>query len=84
MNENSLYSTLVRCFKMSHSLRSIGEPYTIAHIPKPLDSAHGQTYASDVYSLVGSKKRKRSEIAFASDGESIGVYEVSTPLSSMI
>jgi hypothetical protein len=55
--------------RMSSNTTSIQAPYTIAHIPQPLDPIDGKTFISDVHSLVGSRKRKRNEIAIATDGE---------------
>ncbi|KAI9877369.1 MAG: hypothetical protein M1830_004102 [Pleopsidium flavum] len=61
---------------MSSETPSIQAPYTIAHLPRPLEPIHGKTFVSDVHSLVGSRKRKRNEIAIATDGESINLYDL--------
>ncbi|PPJ57280.1 hypothetical protein CBER1_11536 [Cercospora berteroae] len=56
----------------------IEEPYTIAALPKPLDSENGQIQPATVYSLNGSRKRKRHEIAVGIDGESVNIYNIQT------
>lgn len=58
------------------SSREIETPHTLASLQRPIDSANGRTLAAAVYSLSGSKKRKRSEIAVSIDGEGISVYSV--------
>lgn len=54
----------------------IEEPYAIASLPKPLDSQKGRIFCANVYSLSGSKKRKRREVAVGVDGESVSIYNV--------
>jgi hypothetical protein len=61
---------------MANHTTLIQTPYPIAHLPQPLDPINGTTFISNIYSLVGSKKRKRNEIAIATDGESINEYDV--------
>ncbi|KAF2209222.1 hypothetical protein CERZMDRAFT_122217 [Cercospora zeae-maydis SCOH1-5] len=56
----------------------IEEPYTVAALPKPLDSENGRIQPAAVYSLNGSRKRKRHEIAVGIDGESVNIYNVQT------
>ncbi|KAI5368061.1 Putative U3 small nucleolar RNA-associated protein [Septoria linicola] len=56
----------------------IEEPYTIASLAKPLDQENGRVQSAIVYSLNGSRKRKRHEIAVGVDGESVNVYNVQT------
>lgn len=51
-------------------------PYTIASLPKPLDTEHGSIHASPVFSLRGSTKRKRQEVAVGIDGEGVNIYDV--------
>nr|POF18633.1 uncharacterized protein CFP56_62141 [Quercus suber] len=51
-------------------------PYTIASLPKPLDTEYGRAYAAPVYGLRGSRKRKRHEVAVGIDGESVNIYNV--------
>ncbi|KAK5113717.1 hypothetical protein LTR85_010734 [Meristemomyces frigidus] len=51
-------------------------PHTIATLPKPLDTDHGKTQASPVYSLRSSRKRKRHEVAVGIDGEGVNIYDV--------
>ncbi|KIV99483.1 uncharacterized protein PV09_08903 [Verruconis gallopava] len=50
--------------------------YTLSALPAPLDSHNGRITASVVTSLVRGKKRKRSEIAAAIDGEGVNLYTV--------
>lgn len=54
----------------------IEEPYTLAELRQNPFGSHSNVYASDVFSLVGSEKRKRSEIALASDNQNISIYDV--------
>lgn len=54
----------------------IQKPYTLVELPKNPIAPNGRTFASDIYALVGSKKRKRSELAVALDNESINIYDV--------
>lgn len=54
----------------------IEEPYTLAELHQNPFGSYSKVYASDVFSLVGSEKRKRSEIALASDNQNICVYDV--------
>ena len=56
--------------------KEIGAPYTVASLPKPIDSVNGRTQASGVCSISGAKKRKRTEIAVGVDGEGILIYSV--------
>ncbi|OCL03910.1 hypothetical protein AOQ84DRAFT_433683 [Glonium stellatum] len=61
------------------SSREIETPHTLASLPRPIDSANGRTLGAAVYSLSGSKKRKRSEIAVGIDGEGISIYSIQAP-----
>lgn len=54
----------------------IQAPYTLAKLPLPLHASQGKTLAADVYTVAGSKKRKRSELAVAVDYEGINIYDV--------
>ncbi|KAK7533469.1 hypothetical protein IWX49DRAFT_546871 [Phyllosticta citricarpa] len=54
-------------------------PHTLASLPKPIDPINGRTLASTVYSLSGTRKRKRSEIAVSVDGDSLSIYSIQTP-----
>lgn len=54
----------------------IEEPYALASLPKPLDAEKGRIFCANVYSLSGSKKRKRREVAVGVDGESVNIYNV--------
>ncbi|GAB7357857.1 hypothetical protein MBLNU230_g0028t1 [Neophaeotheca triangularis] len=53
---------------------SIEAPHTIAALPVPLDATNGKTRAAPVYSLRGSRKRKRHEVAVGVDGETVNIY----------
>ncbi|PSN66301.1 hypothetical protein BS50DRAFT_635441 [Corynespora cassiicola Philippines] len=59
--------------------KEIGAPYTVASLPKPIDSVNGRTQASGVCSISGAKKRKRTEIAVGVDGEGILIYSLQNP-----
>lgn len=54
----------------------IQKPYTVAELPESLLNPDGNIWASDVYSIARSKKRKRAELAVAVDGEVINLYDV--------
>ncbi|KAK2754588.1 hypothetical protein FQN54_006989 [Arachnomyces sp. PD_36] len=54
-------------------------PSTLAQLPQPFKAATGSTQIGEVYSLVGSKKRKRHEVAAAIDGEGVNIYNVQSP-----
>ncbi|EFW19567.1 hypothetical protein D8B26_007777 [Coccidioides posadasii str. Silveira] len=54
-------------------------PSLLAQLPRPLSGGAGKCQFSEVYSLAGSKKRKRYEIAAAIDGESVNIYNVQFP-----
>ncbi|MCJ1426888.1 hypothetical protein MMC29_004791 [Sticta canariensis] len=54
----------------------IQKPYILVELPKNPIAPNGRTFASDIYALVGSKKRKRSELAVALDNESINIYDI--------
>lgn len=54
----------------------IQNPYTLVELSKNPIAPNGRTLASDVNALVGSKKRKRSELAVALDSEGITIYDV--------
>ena len=54
----------------------IQNPYTLVELSKNPIAPNGRILASDVNALVGSKKRKRSELAVALDSESITIYDV--------
>lgn len=57
---------------------SLQTPYVVAPLPRPIDRATGRYVVGDVYGgAVGSKKRKRSELAIGVDGEGVNIYDVS-------
>lgn len=60
------------------SALSVEAPYTIASLTKPFDRENGRIHASPVYTIDGSRKRKRHEIAAAIDGEALNIYNVMT------
>lgn len=55
---------------------AIGEPQSIATLPRPFDRVNGTTRSCSVYALEGSRKRKRAEVVVGIDGESINIYGV--------
>jgi hypothetical protein len=59
--------------------KDLEAPYTLASLPKPIDSTNGQTQVAGVCSLTGSKKRKRTEVAVGIDGEGVFIYSVQNP-----
>ncbi|KAF2466094.1 uncharacterized protein BDR25DRAFT_294162 [Lindgomyces ingoldianus] len=59
--------------------KEIEAPFTLASLPRPLQSTDGQTQASGVCSLSGVRKRKRTEIAVGVDGEGVLIYSLQNP-----
>jgi hypothetical protein len=57
--------------------KEIGSPFTLASLPRPINTTGGRTQAAGVCSISGSKKRKRTEIAVGVDGEGVLIYSVS-------
>jgi hypothetical protein len=58
------------------SEQKIGAPFTLASLPRPINTGTGRTQASGVCSISGTKKRKRTEIVVGVDGEGILIYSV--------
>ncbi|MCJ1388141.1 hypothetical protein MMC18_000986 [Xylographa bjoerkii] len=54
-------------------------PQVLARLPKSLAAGDNGPLAADVYALVKGKKRKRSELAVAVNGEAINLYDVRSP-----
>ncbi|KAF2794292.1 hypothetical protein K505DRAFT_304298 [Melanomma pulvis-pyrius CBS 109.77] len=59
--------------------KEIGAPFTLASLPRPINTTGGRTQAAGVCSISGSKKRKRTEIAVGVDGEGILIYSLQNP-----
>ena len=55
---------------------TVQPPSVLAQLPKPLEISDGRTQFAPVFGLVGSRKRKRHEIAVAVDGEAVNIYNV--------
>jgi hypothetical protein len=61
---------------------SLQKPHVIASLPQPIDRTNGRYVVGEVTGGgVGTKKRKRSELAVGIDGEGLSLYDVN-PLSS--
>ncbi|KAI9825919.1 MAG: hypothetical protein M1819_000438 [Sarea resinae] len=60
-------------------MATLDTPYTLASLPHPLNAAGGKVLVQDVFSVSGSKKRKRAEVVVAIDGESVNIYDVQMP-----
>jgi hypothetical protein len=58
---------------------TIGAPFTLATLSKPIGSTNGRAHAASVCSISGIKKRKRTEVAVGLDGEGISIYSVCAP-----
>ena len=56
----------------------IQAPYTIAKLPEGPFPGESRIQSADVYSVSGSKKRKRSELAVAIDQSCVNLYDVNT------
>ena len=54
----------------------IQEPQVIAEIPQDIIGSHGKILPSDIYAVVGSQKKKRSEIALVIDRQGVNIYDV--------
>jgi hypothetical protein len=62
--------------ELSKQAMDLQPPSVLAQLPRPLQGLNGRTQLGEVYSLVGSKKRKRYEVAVAVDGEGVNIYNV--------
>ena len=51
-------------------------PFVLSELPKPLPGSKSKVLAADVYGVGQTRKRKRSELAVAIDGEGINLYDV--------
>ncbi|KAL5120033.1 hypothetical protein ACEQ8H_002131 [Pleosporales sp. CAS-2024a] len=58
---------------------TIGAPFTLATLSKPVGSTNGRIHAASVCSLNGVKKRKRTEVAVGLDGEGVSIYSLQNP-----
>lgn len=57
---------------------SIERPTVVATLPRPIDHSTGRYVVSEVHGgTLGSRKRKRSELAVGVDGEGLNIYDVS-------
>lgn len=62
------------------SLVVLESPFELAKLPRPLDSVNGQYHVANVWNgPQGSRKRKRSELVVAIDGEGLSLYSVGQP-----
>ena len=55
----------------------------LAELPRSLLGNDGKTFVTDVYAVARNKKRKRSELAIAIDGESVNLYDVGHKFAEM-
>ena len=55
--------------------KMIQAPRLLANLPKPLIHDQSNVFGADVFSISGPRKRKRSELAVAIDGEGVNIYE---------
>ena len=51
-------------------------PQVLARLPKSVSDVDSEPLAADVFGLAKGKKRKRSELAIAVNGEAINLYDV--------
>lgn len=63
------------------STYSLGQPYTLFTLPRPIDSVAGRITGGSAYSINASKKRKRTDVVVGVDGESLNVYDVTKQFS---
>ncbi|KAF1957760.1 hypothetical protein CC80DRAFT_524635 [Byssothecium circinans] len=61
------------------SFREIQAPFILASLSHAISKRDGCPHAASVCSISGIKKRKRTEVAVAVDGEGISVYSLQTP-----
>ncbi len=52
--------------------------YTLTEVPQNLTGSNARILTANVFSVTGSRKRKRSELAVAIDGQGIRIYDVRT------
>ncbi|KAK4695805.1 hypothetical protein P7C71_g2011, partial [Lecanoromycetidae sp. Uapishka_2] len=62
----------------------IQKPYTVAEISRDITGASGNILSADVHTVVGSKKRKRTELALAIDHEGVNIYDYLLKQSSPV
>ena len=62
--------------KVFGSPKMIQRPYTLTELPNNLITPRASVLTADVYTLVGSRKRKRPELVVALDNESVNLYDV--------
>lgn len=55
---------------------SVMRPTVVAQLPQSLLGVDGRTHFGPCYGFTGSRKRKRTEIAAAVDGEALNIYDV--------
>ena len=51
-------------------------PQVLVRLPRSLSAVGNEPLAADVHTLAKGKKRKRSELAVAINGEAINLYDV--------
>ena len=61
----------------------LGQPYVIAKLQQDADDVYSAPLASEVFTLSRSRKRTRSEISLAIDGQSVNIYDVTVPLARL-
>ena len=61
----------------------LGQPYVIAKLQQDADDVYRAPLASEVFTLSRSRKRTRSEISLAIDGQSVNIYDVTVPLARL-
>ncbi|OAL46436.1 hypothetical protein IQ07DRAFT_574305 [Pyrenochaeta sp. DS3sAY3a] len=59
--------------------QSIGSPFTLASLSKPIASTDGRLHAAGVCSISGIKKRKRTEVVVGLGGEGVSLYSLQNP-----
>jgi hypothetical protein len=71
-----------KCATQIMSGHSMEAPYSIASIPRPIDDTNGRAYASPIFGVRDSRKRKRHEVVVGVDGESVNLYSVNNALDA--
>ncbi|KAF2667123.1 hypothetical protein BT63DRAFT_481566 [Microthyrium microscopicum] len=60
-------------------MSTIESVYSLLTLPKPFDSDNGRIQAAPVTSFTQSRKRKRSHVSVAVDGDSLNTYHIQPP-----
>ena len=63
---------------MAAPTATIGDPSIVTSLPRPFDSAVGQTLVGSSYSFLKTNKCVRPELVVGADGANVNLYSVSS------